>query len=93
MPAFAFGRLAYLHVGDLVYTAGRHGAQTAWRVIGVTARPKADGVDLGAFAGSRGRRSLALITCGGAFDASSSSYEDNVYAYASPVPVDGRDGP
>jgi hypothetical protein len=91
MPAFAFGRLAYLHAGDLVYTADRHGAQTAWRVIDVTARPKSDGVDLGAFAGSSGRRSLALITCGGAFDASSSSYEDNVYAYASPVRMGTQD--
>jgi len=85
MPAFAFGRLASLRAGDLVYTADGHGQQSAWRVIGVTARLKADGVDPGAFSGRRGRRSLVLITCGGAFDASSSSYKDNVYAYAIPA--------
>lgn len=85
MPPFAFGRLAFLHTGDLVYTADARGAQTAWRVVGVTARAKTAGVDPAGFVGAKGRRLLALITCGGAFDGSSYSYEDNVYAYAVPA--------
>jgi sortase (surface protein transpeptidase) len=85
MPPFAFGRLADLQAGDLVYTADAHGAQTAWRVTAVTARSKAAGVDPAGFAGPTGSRRLALITCGGPFDSTSYSYDDNVYAFAVPA--------
>ena len=34
-----------------------------------------------------GQPRLALITCGGAFDYSARSYEDNIVAYAIPVTV------
>ncbi len=85
MAPFAFGRLAYLHVGDLVYTADQDGHQTAWRVNAVTARVKTQGINPAAFAGPAGKRTLALITCGGAFDDSTASYDDNVYVMAHPA--------
>jgi Sortase domain len=87
MAPFAFGRLAYLDPGDLVYTTDSKAEQTAWRVSSVTARPKTEPIDASAFIGARGQRRLALITCGGSFDAGSSSYDDNVYVYATPVPL------
>lgn len=85
LPAFAFGRLADLHQGDLVYTSDPHGAQTAWRITAVTARAKSSGIDPAAFDGPGGSRRLALITCGGAYDQASASYMENVYVYAIPA--------
>lgn len=81
-----FSRLALLHPGDLVYTSDASGAQTAWRVTRVVARSKDEPVDAAAFAGAAGPRRLALITCGGKFDARARQYEANVYAFASPTP-------
>ena len=85
MAPFAFGRLAYLQPGDLVYTTDRTGAQTAWRIVTVTARLKNQGVDPAAFIGPRGPRTLILVTCGGTFDAGAKSYEANLYVTAHPV--------
>lgn len=85
MPPFAFGRLADLRDGDLVFTSDPHGKQTAWRVQRVFARPKAGGVDPTAFAGPGGPRQLVMITCGGAFDTRAGSYFDNVYVRAVPA--------
>ncbi|SNQ50838.1 Sortase family enzyme [Frankia canadensis] len=85
MPPFAFGRLAHLHGGDLVFTSDPRGRQTAWRVLRVFARPKTDGVDPTAFAGPRGPRQLIMITCGGPFDVRVGSYSDNVYVSAVPA--------
>lgn len=85
MPPFAFGRLAHLHDGDLVFTSDPHGSQTAWRVRQVFARAKSGGVDPTAFAGPHGPRQLVMITCGGAFDVRAGSYLDNVYVRAVPA--------
>ncbi len=85
MAPFAFARLAYLHPGDLVYTTDAAGAQAAWRVQTVVARPKSQPIDAAAFAGKSGPRTLSLITCGGAYDSGSASYEDNVYVTATPA--------
>ncbi|EIV96292.1 class F sortase [Frankia sp. QA3] len=85
MPPFAFGRLAHLHAGDLVYTSDARGEQTAWRVQRVFARAKAGGVDPAAFAGSRGPRQLVMITYGGPFDVRARSYSDNVDVRAVPA--------
>lgn len=85
MAPFAFGQLAYLQAGDLVYTTDSQGAQTAWRVTDVSARSKQDGIDPAAFAGPVGPRLLTLVTCGGNFDASILSYDDNVYVTAVPA--------
>ncbi|WP_374121976.1 class F sortase [Frankia sp. AiPa1] len=95
MPPFAFGRLADLRAGDLVFTSDPHGVQTAWQVLRVFARPKADGVDPTAFAGPGGPRQLIMITCGGAFDVRAGSYFDNVYVRAVPASskMTARTGP
>lgn len=85
MAPFAFGRLADLAPGDLIYTTDHSGAQSAWRVQSVRARSKSQGIDPAAFAGRRGPRMLTLITCGGKFDASAASYEANVYVTARPA--------
>jgi hypothetical protein len=87
MAPFAFAKLAYLHTGDLVYTTDGHSNQTAWRITAVTARSKNDGIDPTAFAGMKGPRTLALITCGGDFDSADDSYHDNIYVTAQPVPM------
>ncbi|MFC4591888.1 class F sortase [Sphaerisporangium corydalis] len=85
MAPFAFRRLARLRPGQLIYTADAHGRQSAWRVTEVTALSKRAGTDPTAFAGPAGPRRLVLITCGGAFDASARSYDDNVYVFAVPA--------
>ncbi|MBC7560533.1 MAG: class F sortase [Dermatophilaceae bacterium] len=84
---FAFGRLAELAPGELVYTTDAQDKQTAWRIDSVKARPKSAGVDPAAFNGTSGARQLALVTCGGRFDAASHSYEANVYVLAHSVPA------
>lgn len=87
MGAFAFGRLAELHPGQVVYTTDARSKQTAWRIASVVGRPKADGIDRAAFAGPAGPRELSLITCGGTYEAASHSYDNNVYVTALPVPL------
>lgn len=82
---FAFGRLAELHRGDLVYTTDGANRQTAWRIASVTARSKSLPIDVTAFAGHTGTRKLALISCGGTFIASAHSYDSNIYVFATPV--------
>jgi hypothetical protein len=81
----AFGNLARLHAGQLVYTSGADAKVTRWRIMRVRHRPKTKGVDPAAFAGRSGARRLYLISCGGAFDASELSYVDNIYVLATPV--------
>jgi len=85
MGPFAFGKIAYLHPGDLIYTTDSTGKISNWRVSTVTARVKIQPIDTAAFAGARGPRTLVLITCGGQFNATDKSYDDNVYVYAKPA--------
>ncbi|WP_157693079.1 class F sortase [Pedococcus dokdonensis] len=85
MSPFTFGKLAYLKRGNTIYTSDASGRVTRWRVASVSARGKSEPVDHGAFRGAVGPRRLALITCGGSFDAERRSYVDNVYVYADPV--------
>lgn len=80
----ALGNIDRLRAGDAVYTAGADGTITPWRVATVAHRPKTDGIDTKAFVGRDGPRQLYLITCGGAFDASSGNYLDNIYVRAVP---------
>jgi hypothetical protein len=80
-----FGRIAFVQKRDLVYTVSASGVHEGWVVTNVYARPKSSGVDPAAFLGDSGTRSLALVTCGGAFDSTAHSYVDNVYVFASPA--------
>jgi Sortase domain len=81
----ALGNIDELHQGDTVFTSGEHGQVTRWTVATVTHRPKTTGINPAAFVGPGGARKLYLITCGGAFDASDSSYVDNIYVQAVPA--------
>ena len=83
----ALGNIDRLPPGTTVYTAGADGSVTAWRVVSVVHRSKTQGIDRGAFVGRTGPRQLYLITCGGAFDAASGNYVDNIYLRAVPAPL------
>jgi hypothetical protein len=83
----AFGDLAALHRGDIVYTSDAQRAVTTWRIVRVQHRSKTLGVDPDAFVGHTGPRRLYLISCGGAFDPAELSYVDNIYVQAEPVPA------
>ena len=84
MAPFAFGRLADLQVGSVIYTTDSHDALQEWTVVSVLSRPKSEPVDNAAFMGPGGRRELALITCGGAYDPYDHNYLSNVYVFALP---------
>ena len=55
-----------------------------YRVTGVRSYPKRIGLPADIFAAG-GRPRLVLITCGGAFDAATGNYVDNLVAYAVPL--------
>ena len=75
--------LVRLEPGDLVVVGD--GEETSqWRVTGRTRYPK-DELPLGEIFRWEGEPALALITCGGDFDAGAGGYRDNVVVYAEPV--------
>jgi LPXTG-site transpeptidase (sortase) family protein len=78
-----FRRLADLSEGDAVRVRFADGTERAFAVTAVARYPK---TDLPADVWRRaGAPELVLVTCGGEFDASSRSYEDNVVVYAAPA--------
>jgi LPXTG-site transpeptidase (sortase) family protein len=78
-----FRHLADLRPGDTISVAFADGAT---RTFAVTAVAQYDKSELPEDVWARtGPAELALITCGGEFDAGADSYEDNVVAYASPT--------
>lgn len=83
----AFGDLAGLHRGDIIYTSDARRTVTPWRITHVQHRSKTLGVDPDAFVGHSGPRRLYLISCGGAFDPAELSYVDNIYVQAEPAPA------
>lgn len=83
----ALGRIGELHRGDTVLTTDAGGRVTRWRVTSVEFRSKDHGVDLDAFTGPDGPRTLYLISCGGPFEPAAASYLDNIYVRAKPVSV------
>jgi len=85
MAPFAFGRLADLKVGNVIYTTDSNDAIQSWTVASVLSRPKSEPVDDAAFMGPGARRELALITCGGAYDPYDHNYLSNVYVFALPT--------
>lgn len=80
----ALGNIGDLKPGDTVLTASSGQPSTTWRIVKVMHVSKSTGVDPRAFVGPTGARQLYLITCGGAFDPSSSNYLDNIYVRAVP---------
>lgn len=82
--AGVFARLAMSQAGDALEVGFDDGTTRAFTVVAVRQYPKEE-LPLADLFSHDGEPSLALITCGGAFDASLRSYEDNVVVYAVPA--------
>jgi hypothetical protein len=80
----ALGALGALHVGDQVTVQRKDGQRVRYAVTGRRNVPKMSLDQLGLFA-TGGTPRLVLVTCGGRYDASRHSYEDNVVVQARPV--------
>ena len=77
-----FFRLRELVPGDLVHVDFADGPPATFRVVARRSYPKSE---LPATLFERaGRPILALVTCGGSFDAATGSYQDNVVVFAVP---------
>ena len=81
----ALGSLADIAPGATVYLANRAGVVSVWSVVSLRSVSKKD-LPQALFA-SGGVRRLVLVTCGGAFDAATHQYADNVLATAVPAPT------
>jgi sortase family protein len=81
----ALGPLRRAEPGDEVVVETADGAVTRWQVV---SREQIDkpGVPFGDLFARSGPPRLALLTCGGPFDADSRSYRDNVVVVAVPRP-------
>ena len=75
-----FFYLKNLKAGDLVNVTLANGMVTHFRVKGVVEYSKTAFPDQLVY-GNHGSRELQLVTCGGAFDRSTGSYESNVVVY------------
>lgn len=80
----AFFALEDLDVGDEIHVEDADGGVTHWQVAARTRYGKED-IPLADIFSRSGPPRLALITCGGAFDATSRSYDANVVVYAEPI--------
>jgi hypothetical protein len=79
----ALGSLADIAPGSAVYLANRAGVVSVWSVVSLRSVPKKDLPQV-LFAPGGARR-LVLVTCGGAFNAATHQYADNVLAIAVPA--------
>ncbi|HEX6445689.1 MAG TPA: class F sortase, partial [Streptosporangiales bacterium] len=79
-----FGSLTRLRPGARVYVDRADGRRVGYRVASVTEVAKARLDRLGVFR-TGGRPALVLLTCGGHWDATRRSYDDNVVVRAVPV--------
>ncbi len=79
-----FYSLGSLAVGDRIEVARADGSTVAFQVDDVRVVPKDDFPTLEVYGNTDGPE-LRLITCGGPFDSSAGSYEDNVVVFASQV--------
>lgn len=80
----ALAALPQLRPGDTVML-GTAQHRSHYVVTALRSYPKSSGLPAAIFA-KTGAEQLVLITCGGPFDAASGNYEDNIVAYADPVP-------
>jgi LPXTG-site transpeptidase (sortase) family protein len=81
-----FFALRQLQPGSRVDVTLADGSVQGYEVERVAQIAKGDLAASGVF-DRTGPPRLALITCGGTFDAAARSYRDNIVAYAAPVPV------
>lgn len=81
----AFFDLRLLEIGDVISITDEGGATRSWAVDRLTRYDKDDIPleDIFRWDGDSG--DLALITCGGEFDRTRRSYEDNIVVYATPI--------
>lgn len=78
-----FRNLADLRPNDVVVVELSDGTVQPYRITGLTQHPKSElPPELWA---RDGAPRLALVTCGGSFDRSRGSYDDNVIAWAEPA--------
>ena len=82
--AGALAVLPQLRPGDTV-GVGSPDHQVRYRVIALRSYAKTSGLPASIFTRT-GAEQLVLITCGGSFDPASGNYDDNIVAYASPIP-------
>jgi hypothetical protein len=80
----AFFRLRDARPGATVSITDEEGASRDFTVTGVRSYPKT-GLPVDRLFSRTGEPVLALITCGGAYDTATRSYEDNVVVYAVPA--------
>lgn len=80
-----FRNLADSNVGEQI-TVGRDGEQIEYRIESVTQYNKFE-LPIGDLFAEDGREQLVLITCGGSFNPSVRSYDDNVVVVAVPIAV------
>ena len=80
----AFFDLRTLEQDDRVHVEHADGDISEWRVVARTVYAK-DELPIADIFTRFGEPRLVLITCGGAFDNTERSYEDNVVVYAEPV--------
>jgi len=80
-----FFRLGALHPGDSIAITRSDHTIATFRVDKVAEYPK-DAFPTAAVYGDTATAQLRLITCGGTFDSTAHSYNDNIVVYASLVP-------
>jgi hypothetical protein len=86
-----FIRLRELVAGDRVHVIYDSGDRITFVVTGSERTPK-DALPVASMWPTTNDRLLALITCGGSFDPSARSYQDNVIVYSTPLDLVGDEG-
>lgn len=85
-----FHRLSQLLPGDRVEVQSSEGVVVAFEVIRVATFANQDFPARQVYAGSPGRVTLNLVTCGGEYDASRGGYQANVVVFTEVVAADRR---
>lgn len=83
-PIGPFSRIRDLGAGDIVEVADAEGVVHQYAIQSITFYPKTS-LPVDEIFARDGEPALVLVTCGGAFDSSTGTYEDNVVAVATPV--------
>jgi sortase (surface protein transpeptidase) len=81
-----FYRLRELARGDRILVRMSDGSSTHFRVARVVTYPNDEFPAQRVYAGTPGRATLNLVTCGGAYDAHAGGYQANVVVYADLAP-------
>lgn len=85
----ALYHLGHLEVGDRIRIVGLHRRTTTWIVRSRPRLTRKASLPQALFK-TTGRPRLALVTCGGPFDAATGHYRDNLIAWATPAAHSGQ---